>query len=88
MARGADRRDVVGLHVLHLVDEQRNALADVGGEAGHVAEQFDQVDLRLGREGNDIENGRGRYLRFNLRPGLAVKPRVMRGGASAGAGVV
>ena len=33
VAGGADGRDVVGLHVLHLVDEQRDAAADVGGHA-------------------------------------------------------
>ena len=47
VAGGADRRDVVGLHVLHLVDEQRDAAADVGGHAGGVAEQLDEVDLHV-----------------------------------------
>ena len=47
VAGGADGRDVVGLHVLHLVDEQRDAAADVGGHAGGVAEQLDQVDLHV-----------------------------------------
>ena len=47
VAGGADRGDVVGLHVLHLVDEQRDAAADVGGHAGGVAEQLDEVDLHV-----------------------------------------
>ena len=47
VAGGADGRDVVGLHVLHLVDEQRDPAADVGGDPGGVAEQLDQVDLHV-----------------------------------------
>ena len=47
VAGGADGGDVVGLQVLHLVDEQRDAAADVGGDAGGVAEQLDQVDLHV-----------------------------------------
>jgi hypothetical protein len=45
VARRAQRRDVVHLEVLHLVDEQGDADADVGGELGHHPEQLDEVDL-------------------------------------------
>ena len=34
-----------GAEVLHLVDEDRDALPDVGGQAADVGEQLDEVDL-------------------------------------------
>ena len=57
VAGGADRRDVVGLHVLHLVDEQRDPAADVGGHPGGVAEQLDQVDLHVAGVGPAARGG-------------------------------
>ena len=57
------RRDVVGLHVLHLVDEQRDAAADVGGHAGGVAEQLDEVDLHVAGVG---PAGRGGHVDAGL----------------------
>ena len=63
VAGGADGRDVVGLHVLHLVDEQRDAAADVGGHARGVAEQLDEVDLHVAGVG---PAGRGRDVDARL----------------------
>ena len=57
------RGDVVGLDVLHLVDEQGDAAADVGGDAGGVAEQLDQVDLHVAGVG---AAGRGRDVDAGL----------------------
>ena len=65
VAGGADRGDVVGLHVLHLVDEQRDAAADVGGHAGGVAEQLDEVDLHVTGVGPP---GRGGHVDARLPP--------------------
>ena len=45
MAGGAERGDVVGPEVLHLVDEDRDAATLVGSEPAEVGEQLDQVDL-------------------------------------------
>ena len=33
--------------ILHLVDEDRDAHTDVGGQAGHIGEELQQVDLRV-----------------------------------------
>jgi hypothetical protein len=57
VAGGADRGHVVGLHVLHLVDEQRDPAADVGGHPGGVAEQLDQVDLHVPGVGPPARRG-------------------------------
>jgi hypothetical protein len=45
VARRAQRRDVVGHDVLHLVDQQRDAGADVLCQLRDVGEQLHQVDL-------------------------------------------
>jgi hypothetical protein len=45
VAGGTQRRDVVGLQVLHLVDEDRDAGAHVGGQRRDLGEQLDEVDL-------------------------------------------
>ena len=38
MAARAERRDVLGVEILHLVDEYNHAYAHVGGQAGHIGE--------------------------------------------------
>jgi len=45
----AQRRQVVGPQVLHLVDADRHAHALVGGQASDVGEQLDEVDLDVSR---------------------------------------
>ena len=45
VARRAQRRDVVRRHVLHLVDQQRDARADVLRQLRDLGEQLHQVDL-------------------------------------------
>ncbi len=45
VAGRADRRDVVGREVLHLVDEHGDPAADVRGQPTDVGEQLHQVDL-------------------------------------------
>ena len=51
VAGRAQRRDVRGLHVLHLVDEQRDPDAEVSGHRGGVGQQLGQVDLQVARVG-------------------------------------
>ena len=46
-----------GPEVLHLVDEDRDTLADVGGQATDVAEQLDQVDLDVAGVGATADGG-------------------------------
>jgi hypothetical protein len=45
VAGRAQRGDILRRQVLHLVYEDRDAPPGVRGQAGHVAEQLDQVDL-------------------------------------------
>jgi hypothetical protein len=45
MAGRAQRRDVVRAQVLHLVDEQGDAGAYVGGQVRDLGEQLDEIDL-------------------------------------------
>ncbi len=67
VAGGAQRRDVVRHAVLHLVDEQRDAAPDVGGDARRVGEQFDEVDLDVTGVGSA---DRGRHVDARL-PSIA-----------------
>ena len=57
VARRAERRHVVGAEVLHLVDEDRDAPAHVGGQAADVGEQLDQVDLDVAGVGPAGDGG-------------------------------
>ena len=57
VAGRAERRDVVGPEVLHLVDEDAHALADVGGQPAHVGEQLDEVDLDVAGVGASAGGG-------------------------------
>ena len=57
VAGRAQRGDVVGAEVLHLVDEDRDALADVGGQPADVGEQLDQVDLDVAGVGPALHGG-------------------------------
>ena len=45
VARRAERRDVVGAEVLHLVDEDGDAALHVRGQRRDLGEQLDEVDL-------------------------------------------
>ncbi len=47
VAGGAQRGQVVGADVLHLVDEQSDADGQVAGQVGRVGEQLDQVHLEV-----------------------------------------
>ena len=62
MAGRAERRHVLGVEVLHLVDEDRD-LADVGGEAADVGEELDEVDLDVTGVG---AAGHGRHVDAGL----------------------
>jgi hypothetical protein len=57
VAGGAEGGDVVGSEVLHLVDEDPDALADVGREPADVGEQLDEVDLDVPRVGPAPHHG-------------------------------
>jgi hypothetical protein len=57
VAGRAQRRDVVRLQVLDLVDEQRDAGADVRGQLGDVGEQLDEVDLDVPGVGPPLRGG-------------------------------
>ena len=81
VAGRAQRRDVVGAEVLHLVDEDADALADVGGEAAEVGEQLDEVDLDVAGVGPAAHGGRvdaraPLVLELRVRPGVAVGERL------------
>src|SRR5664280_3851174 len=52
MAGRTQRGDVLGRQVLHLVDEDRHASADVCGEPTDIRQQLDQVDLDVSRVGS------------------------------------
>ena len=58
VAGGAQRRDVVGAEVLHLVDEDRDPEAAVGGEPAEVGEELDEVDLDVTGVGPAPHRGR------------------------------
>ena len=47
VAGGAERGQLVGVDVLHLVDEQPDADGQVGGQVGGVAEQLGEVHLQV-----------------------------------------
>ena len=77
MAGRAQRRDVVGTEVLHLVDEHRDALAHVGGQAAEVGEQLDQVDLDVAGVGaaldrRGVDAGVPLLAQLGVRAGLAL----------------
>ena len=81
VAGGADRRDVLGRQVLHLVDEDRDALADVRGEATHVAEQLDEVDLDVtgvgaAAHGGGVDAGVPPLAQLGARGGVALGERL------------
>ena len=64
-----------GAEVLHLVDEDADALADVGGEAAEVGEELDQVDLDVAGVGAAADGGRidaGAPLVLELGAGAGV----------------
>ena len=55
VAGPADRGELLGGDVLHLVDVERDADAEVAGQRGHVAEQLDQVELEVARVGAALD---------------------------------
>jgi hypothetical protein len=65
VAGRAQRRDIVGQQVLHLVDEDRDALAGVGGQSRDIAQQLDQVDLDVPRVGPPADH---RHVDARLPP--------------------
>ena len=77
VAGGAEGRHVVGTEVLHLVDVDADALADVGREATEVGEQLDQVDLDVtgvgaALDGGGVDAGVPLVAQLRARPGLAL----------------
>ena len=72
----AERRDVVRAQVLHLVDEDRDARADVRGQPGDLGEQLGEVDLDVAGVGPAAARG-------HVDPGLPAFPQLgaVRGGA-------
>lgn len=69
MAGGAERGDVLGPQVLHLVDQQGDAGSDVLGELGDLGEQLDQVDL-------DVARVRAPVLHRDVDAGLPALPQL------------
>ena len=65
MAGGTQGRDVVGAEVLHLVDEDGDAAAGVGGRAAEVGQQLDEVDLDVAGVG---ASGHGRHRDAGVPP--------------------
>ena len=61
----AAHRDVGGSEVLHLVDEDGNSDADIGGKGRGVEQQFDEVDLDIAGVGAARS---GRYVDAWLPP--------------------
>src|SRR5664280_1705463 len=55
--RRAQTRHVRRPEVLHLVDAQRDAAADIGGQAGDVYEQLHEIDLDVARVGAPCDDG-------------------------------
>ena len=82
VAGGAERGDVLGADVLHLVDEDGDAGADVGGDRRRVAEQLDQVDLDVAGVG---ASAAGRHVDAGL-PAVAQLGR--RAAAPGGSGAL
>ena len=78
MAGGAHGGDVIGGEVLHLVDEDRHTLADVGGQPAHVGEQLDEVDLDVTGVGA-AGHGRGVDARVPPLPQLGAGRRSRAG---------
>jgi len=78
VAGRAERRDVVGTEVLHLVDEDTDALADVGGQSPDVGEELDEVDLDVAGVGSPphgwhVDAGAPLVLQLRRRAGVAVR---------------
>ena len=78
VAGRAQRGDVVRAEVLHLVDEDGDALADVGREPAEVGEQLHQVDLDVPGVGSplhrrDVDAGVPLVAQLGAGPGLALR---------------
>ena len=57
--RRTQRRDVLGSEVLHLVDEDRDPPARLGGQPTDVGQQLDEVDLDIPGVGTTRDGGGG-----------------------------
>ena len=81
VAGRAQRRHVVGAEVLHLVDEDRDPLALVGGQAAEVGEELDEVDLDVAGVGAPAHRGG-----VDARAPLVLEPGA-RSGVALGEGL-
>jgi hypothetical protein len=75
VAGRAEGRDVVRADVLHLVEEDRDSTAAVGGQPRDVREQLDQVDLDVARVGaagqrRDVDAGLPAVAQLAVRAGV------------------
>src|SRR5690606_28723975 len=74
VAGGAERGEVIRVELLHLVDEQGDAGAQVGGDGGGVGEELGQVGADVAGVGPAADRDR-----VDARV-----PPLARGGAGAG----
>ena len=78
VAGRADRRDVLGAEVLHLVDEDGDPPAEVGGQAADVGEELDEVDLDVAGvgaplDGGSVDAGVPHFTQLGARLGVALR---------------
>ena len=81
MARRAERGDVLGPEVLHLVDEDGDPAPQVGGKPADIGQQFHQVDLDVARvgpagDGGGVDAGIPAVAQLRIRGGLALRERL------------